>query len=574
VTTAPAPGTRIPGPPAVNGWTPAAKPGKPTLTATAPTSPANPISAEADEPAPAASLRFSKGETVLAAFAVLVASGVSGLGLYSSYDSVKKKAQLPTRLGGWGWGAEAWMLPIGIDLSILAFSLINLLLIRADRPAAWVKWIPRLGAAGTIYLNWESGPSLPAQIGHAVLAGLWVVFSEIGAHLYAAHIGEAKGRVRMDRIRVSRWLLQPISTMRIAHYMKSYEESSYTRALSRDQEWRVYRAMLRQDYGVCWRFKAPSEKLAPLQLASHGLTLEKALEVPDLQQEKAKLRRQAAELRKASAEVQRIKAESKLNAEKLAAQTLEIEARGALKVATAKAETAASIEVQKAEADLQVHQARSQAEIRKVSEEADAEVRKIEEEAEVRRIETERQKAIAQLNWDMEEEKKNRLRQIEEDAKTLEADLKKSADAALLLRQTADAKRKAAESDRQAEEARAKTAEAKRLADEALRKATEDRAKVAEAEAREKAAKRRAADEEKATAEAHLKAAEAQKAAALAEAEARLPEPERQAREIANMLRTEPDLTLDEIAARYGFSVATASGRRKRALQILETPQI
>jgi len=573
MTTAPATGTRILGPHAVNGWTPAAKPGKPTDTAPTAATPDNPTT-DPGKPTPVASLSFSKGETALAIFAALTAASVSGIGLYSSYDAVKKKAQLPTSRGGWGWGAEAWMLPIGVDLSILAFSLINLLLIRADRPAAWIKWIPRLGAAGTIYLNWNSGSSLPAQIGHAILAGLWVVFSEIGAHLYAAHIGEAKGRVRMDRIRVSRWFLQPVSTARIAHYMKSYEQPSYTEALRRDQEWRVYRAMLRQDHGPLWRFKAPSDKLAPLQLASHGLTLEAALEVPDLQEEKAELRRQSARLRKASAEVQRIEAESVLAAKKLQAKTLEVEAEGRLKVAAAKAETAASIEVQKAEADLQVHQARAQASIRKVSDEAAAEARSIEEKDERRRTEAARQREIDQFKWEMERKRLTHERQVEEDALSAEAELKETAEIARQRKAAQEADREAAQAERDAATLRAEAAEAEKDEAEALRKATEHRAKAAEAESEEMAAKRRAADDKKAAADAHLKAAQAEKEAAAAEAEARLPEPERQAREIAAMLHVEPNLTLEELVNRYGFSLATASGRRKRALQILETPSV
>lgn len=567
MTIAPATGTRIPGPHAVNGWTPAAKPGKPTLTTN---TPSNPTPAKTDT-TPA--LRFSKGEIALTIFAFLAATGVSALGLYSSFAAVKDKAALPTRAGGWGWGTDAWMLPIGVDLSILAFSLINLLLIRADRPAAWVKWVPRLGAAGTIYLNWTSGSSLPAQIGHAILAGLWVVFSEIGAHLYAAHIGEAKGRVRMDRIRISRWILQPISTARIAHYMKSYEEPSYTQALRRDQEWRVYRAMLRQQHGIWYRFNAPSDKRAPLQLASHGLTLEKALEVPDLQKEKAELRRQAADLRMASAEVQRIEAEAKLAAKKLEAKTLEVEAEGRLKVATAKAETAASIEVQKAEADLQVHQAEAQATIKQVTDEAAAKAREIAEHEDRRRTQAAREREKDQFNWEMEQKRLTRQRQLEEAELAVEAELKETAEAARLRLEAQRAEEEAARTEKTTQALRAQAAEDAERAAEADRKTAEALLKVTEAEERRAASERRAADELQAAADARLKAAETEKAAIAAEAEARLPEPERQAREIAAMLRVEPNLTLEQLTDRYGFSVATASGRRKRAQQILDTPQ-
>jgi DNA-binding CsgD family transcriptional regulator len=549
----------------VNGWTPAAKPGKPTITAPHTT----PRPTAEHTPDKHKALKFSKGETALAVFAIVAATSVSGLGLYSSFAAVQKKAGTPVSLGGWGF-EDPWMLPIGIDLSILAFSLINLLLIRADRPAAWVKWVPRVGAAGTIYLNWQSAASLPAQIGHAVLAGLWVVFSEIGAHLYASHIGEAKGRVRMDRIRLSRWILQPVSTARIAHYMKSYEEPSYTEALRRDQEWRVYRAMLRQVYGRRWRFKAPSDKLAPLQLASHGLSLDAALEVPDLQEEKALLRVQASDLRKAEAGVQRIEAESKLNAKKLEAKTLEVEAEGRLKVATAKAETAASIEVQKAEADLQVHRAEAQATIQQVTDQAEARSREIAEQEERRRTAAAREKEKDQFNWDLEQKRLTRQQQIETDALALEDDLKETAEAARLRLEAEQANRHAAQVAKDAADLRARAAEDAKKEAEALRKADEARLKAAEAEEARAAAEHRAANELKAAATARLQAAETDRLAAAAEAEARLTPVERQARDLADMLRHEPHLTLEEIANRLGVSVATASGRRKRAQQILD----
>lgn len=565
MTTAPATGARLAGLESVNGWTPAAKPGKPTITAPHTT----PRPTTEHTPDKHRALKFSKGETALAVFAIVAATSVSGLGLYSSFAAVQKKAGTPVSLGGWGF-EDPWMLPIGIDLSVLAFSLINLLLIRADRPAAWVKWVPRVGAAGTIYLNWQSAASLPAQIGHAVLAGLWVVFSEIGAHLYASHIGEAKGRVRMDRIRLSRWILQPISTARIAHYMKSYEEPSYTEALRRDQEWRVYRAMLRQDHGILWRFNAPSDKLAPLQLASHGLTLDKALEVPDLQEEKALLRAQASDLRKAGAEVQRIEAESKLNAKKLEAKTMEVEAEGRLKVATARAQTAASIEVQKAEADLQVHQAEAKATIQQVTDQAEARSREITEQEERRRTEAAREREKDQFNWDMEQQRLTRERQLEDAAIALEDDLKETAEAARLRLEAKRADQEAAQVAKNAAALRAQAAEEAQKEAEALRKADETRLKAAEAEAVRAAAEHRAAAELKAAATARLQAAETDRLAAAAEAEARITPVERQARDLADTLRHEPHLTLEEIAARLGVSVATASGRRKRAQQILD----
>ena len=191
---------------------------------------------------------------MMAAVGGLLAVGVSGIGLASSYRALERKAAASPTDGGWGWESP-WMLPVGLDMSILAFSIINLVLIKADRPLAWVKWIPRLGAVATIYLNWQSAAAGPSQFGHAVLIALWVFFSEIAAHLYAAHIGAVKGRVRMEGVRLSRWLLDPASTAVMARQMKLWEITSYERALKIHKDRQVYKQGLTQRYGRRWRWK-------------------------------------------------------------------------------------------------------------------------------------------------------------------------------------------------------------------------------------------------------------------------------------------------------------------------------
>ncbi|WP_431959346.1 DUF2637 domain-containing protein [Actinacidiphila sp. bgisy160] len=196
---------------------------------------------------------LGKGEKFMAFAVVVMATGVSVLGLLSSFEALSTKAEAE-----WGW-AHPWMLPLGLDLAIPAFTLARLLLIRLDlHVPAWLTWIPRLLTAATIYLNWNVTDSLPGRAGHAFLTLLWVVFSEIASSIYATRIGAITGR-RMDRIRTSRWFMAPVATAAIRRRMILWEVTSYADALKRERNRLLVRAELRSLYGRGWRRVAPAK---------------------------------------------------------------------------------------------------------------------------------------------------------------------------------------------------------------------------------------------------------------------------------------------------------------------------
>ena len=539
--------------------------------------PVLPAQQASDEPA-AAGLGFGLGDWILAGIGGLLASGVSGIGLASSYKALEHKAALPVAQGGWGW-EQPWMLPVGLDLSVLAFSIINLVLIRADRPLGWVKWVPRLGAAGTIYLNWQSAASGPSQLGHAALVSLWVVFSEIAAHIYAAHIGAVKGRARMEGVRFSRWFLSPISTARIARRMKLWEITSYTEALRLDQDRAVYRQGLREKHGRAWRFKAPAARLQPLQLAVYGLSIDEALQVPAREAAKARLQQQAEALQLAEDELQRVQAESRIRTKMLEARAEEIAAQGRLSAAEAEAEAAASIRRQQAESDIHVRKAEAEAEVKRVAAEAEARVRELAAQEQARQDELVREREKGQLDW--EAERGRILREQQREAQRQEAEVQQGLVEAQAWKsaEAAKARRVQQEEDERAAHAELQAAEARRQAAEADAKEAHARLMVSEAESARAASDRRTADEESAAAAARLKAAEDQVKAAAAElkaadleAEARLTPVERDARKVADLIRAEglEAITLARIEEKLGVSQGTASGRRKRAVQILQ----
>ncbi|MCC2265552.1 DUF2637 domain-containing protein [Streptomyces sp. CT1-17] len=216
----------------------------------------------ADETAPApdrpAVPPLTRPEMGLAGIGAAAAAGVGALGLISSFDAVSAAA------ARWGFG-EPWMLPVGIDVAIPVFTLANLLLIRMDMALAWVRFVPWVLTLITCGLNVAAGHSLWAKVAHGTMPLLWVVFSEIGAHIYAVRIGAATGR-RMEKVRFSRWLLAPLSTFALWRRMTLWEVTSYADALARERERLLARADLRERYGRAWRRRTPRRERVLLKL--------------------------------------------------------------------------------------------------------------------------------------------------------------------------------------------------------------------------------------------------------------------------------------------------------------------
>ncbi|MER8188205.1 DUF2637 domain-containing protein [Kitasatospora sp. NPDC094015] len=538
-------------------------------------------------------LDFGTGDWALAGIGGLLAAGVSTIGLMASYKALERKAALPVAQGGWAW-EDPWMLPVGLDLSILAFSIVNLVLIKANSELAWVKWVPRLGAAVTIALNWQAAATLASQLGHAALVFLWVVFSEVAAHIYAAHIGAIHGRARMDGIRASRWLLAPFATAAISRQMKLWEITSYAEALELLKARQVYRERLKQKYGKRgWKKKARANELLPLTLAPFGLTVEEALEKPAaeeaaerLREAETELRRAEAEtaeeLRRAEAELRRVEAEAQINAAKAKAQADELAAKAALEIARAEAESAASEVLRKAEAALRLREAEAEAEAKRLAAQADADALKVAADAEAALARTRREAEDAQLTWEREqrmarwdEQEHEQVRAAEVQAKAAAAAARAEADKARAERERKEAAAGAAAAERARAEAKLRAGEAELRAAEAVRKAAEAHAAgtTAKAEAERLADEQRlaAALAAQEAAAAELRAAEAREAAAEAEAKARLTPAEREARKVADWIEAEGEgvVTLAYIERELGVSQTTASERRKRARQIL-----
>ncbi|MFJ2402884.1 DUF2637 domain-containing protein [Streptomyces xanthochromogenes] len=216
---------------------------------------------------------LTRPELGLAGVGATAAAGVGSLGFLASFDAVSSAALR------WGF-TEPWMLPVGIDGAIPVFTVANLLLIRMDMGLAWVRFVPWLLTLVTCGLNVAAGEGMWAKLAHGTMPLLWVVFSEIGAHIYAVRIGAVTGR-RMDKIRWTRWLLAPWPTFTLWRRMTLWEITSYADALTRERERQLARADLREEYGRRWRSKTPRRARVLLRLGDLAPGIEPVAEQPD-----------------------------------------------------------------------------------------------------------------------------------------------------------------------------------------------------------------------------------------------------------------------------------------------------
>jgi hypothetical protein len=215
---------------------------------------------------------LTRPEMGLAGIGALAAAGVGALGLISSFDAVSEAA------ARWGF-TSPWMLPVGIDVAIPVFTVANLLLIRMDMALAWVRFVPWVLTLITCGLNVAAGQDVWAKVAHGTMPLLWVVFSEIGAHIYAVRIGAATGR-RMEKIRFSRWLLVFPSTFALWRRMTLWEVTSYTEALAREKERQLARADLRERYGRKWRTQTPRRERVMLRMGELAPGIEQEILTP------------------------------------------------------------------------------------------------------------------------------------------------------------------------------------------------------------------------------------------------------------------------------------------------------
>lgn len=182
------------------------------------------------------------------------------IGLVNSYQAVKHAAE-PM------FGPLAPTVPIGIDLGIAVFTGLDLVLAKLNMRPAWLRVVPWSLVAVTIYLNVADEATWFGRVGHAVLPALWVVAVEVATHAIRTHARLSSKKPRMDRIRVSRWLLAPVPTLGLWRRMVLWEDRSYPAALARERDRLLAKTHLQDTYGrLSWRWKAPRRDRALYRL--------------------------------------------------------------------------------------------------------------------------------------------------------------------------------------------------------------------------------------------------------------------------------------------------------------------
>jgi len=178
--------------------------------------------------------RHSLSTARAAGYGLALALGlaVAFMGFSSSY------ATLSAYGNAHGFAFDGRVLPIGLDLGIPALLLLDWLRPSVFlRTSAWSLTGLTIAANGAV-----AGDSWAERLLHAVMPAVAIVIVESARHL-------RDDPSRMDRIRLSRWLLSPIRTARLRRRMVLWEITSYSDALTRESAILHARTVLTAAYG-------------------------------------------------------------------------------------------------------------------------------------------------------------------------------------------------------------------------------------------------------------------------------------------------------------------------------------
>lgn len=171
------------------------------------------------------------------------------------------------------FGHLAWIIPVGVDLGILALLAWDLLAEYLALPWPVARWTAWAFIAATVYLNIAAAHGTPtAAVMHAAMPVLFVTIVEGIRHLIRQLTGLAAG-TRIERIPLSRWLLAPRTTFLLARRMILWHVTSYRDGLRLENERLTAIARLQQAHGRwLWRRRAPLAERLALRLTASELT--------------------------------------------------------------------------------------------------------------------------------------------------------------------------------------------------------------------------------------------------------------------------------------------------------------
>ncbi|MFF1498091.1 DUF2637 domain-containing protein [Streptomyces sp. NPDC058304] len=498
---------------------------------------------------------------------------LAGIGFTGSYDTLRHLAE------GKGFGLFSYAFPIGIDAGILVLLALDLYMMRKRMPMSILRWAAHGLTAATVAFNaaapkgpWTDDP-LAASM-HGVIPVLFIVAVEAARHYIGRMADLLAGATPLGSVPLTRWVLSPLVTPRLARRMRLYN-LPYKEVAAQHQQLRIYREGLRQKYEnheESWRKAATANEMLPFKLAPFGFSVERSLGVP-LEEETKHINRTAeAAVQRAEAEIQRVKTDVQLGAARIQAEVDRIRAEGQLKIAKAEAEREAQAEIQRAESDFQLREAKRRHALKLAEDQAAAEAQELADETEKRRTLSQIDREKVQASWGLE--KQQMATEATEHERRIRADASARA-------QQEEAARQAGIAEEEQRRVTAETATRKALAEGAEHKRAESehraetvnksleaqrgREEVALSAAREEAAKEEAAERRAIAAEHEARAVEA---AALA----RLSQVDWDVQRVIAMIqaRGESAVPVRVIADELSISTGSAQDRKNRAVELLK----
>lgn len=196
---------------------------------------------------------------VMIAVAVVapLACGLAVLGGIGSFATVRHLAT------PW-FGKQAWIIPVGIDIGILALLAWDLLDEYVGLPWPPLRWTAWAFIAATIYLNVTAAHGSPnAAVMHTAMPVLFITVVEGVRHLIRQSTGLASG-TRIERIPAARWILAPRSSFLLFRQMVLWQVTTYYDGLALEHRRLQAIARLQMEHGhYLWRWRAPlHERLA------------------------------------------------------------------------------------------------------------------------------------------------------------------------------------------------------------------------------------------------------------------------------------------------------------------------
>jgi len=216
------------------------------------------------------------GEVARVTLAVKIAIGVVAplIGFLAALGGIASFATLRHLAVPW-FGSSAWVVPVGIDVGILALIAWDLIAEYLGIPWPVLRWTAWAFIAGTVYLNIAAahGNSTPSVM-HAAMPVLFIVVAEGVRHLIRQLTGLAAGTY-IERIPLTRWLFAPRSTFLLRRRMVLWQVTSYRQALTLEYQRLRGVARLQTEHGrYLWRWRAPLAERLSLRFECTGLAFD------------------------------------------------------------------------------------------------------------------------------------------------------------------------------------------------------------------------------------------------------------------------------------------------------------